>query len=146
MSLSSLYTELILEHSRNCENKRNLECATCTKRGYNPSCGDDITIELLMEEGKVIDAAFSGDGCAISQASTSMMIDLIKGRTSEEVQKLVQIFFGMIKKEIEKEEDLDLLEEAIAFQNISNMPARVKCAVLAWHTLIQAIEELNPQS
>ena len=126
MDLSSLYTELILEHSRNCDNKRHLDCATCTKRGHNPSCGDDITIELLMEDGKIVDAAFTGTGCAISQASTSMMIDLVKGRSAEEAQGLSEMFLGMIK-----------------FQNISNMPARVKCAVLAWHTLTQAIQEAN---
>jgi nitrogen fixation NifU-like protein len=143
MDLSSLYTELILEHSRNCDNKRHLDCATCTKRGHNPSCGDDITIELLMEDGKIVDAAFTGTGCAISQASTSMMIDLVKGRSAEEAQGLSEIFLGMIKREIKTEAELELLEEAIAFQNISNMPARVKCAVLAWHTLTQAIQEAN---
>lgn len=146
MDLSSLYTELILEHSRNCENKRHLECATCSKRGHNPSCGDDITIELLMEDGKIVDAAFTGSGCAISQASTSMMIDLVKGRSAEEAEELSQIFLGMIKREIKTEEELELLEEAIAFQNISNMPARVKCAVLAWHTLTEAIQEANLHS
>lgn len=143
MSLNALYTELILEHSRNCENKRSLECATCSKRGYNPSCGDDITIELQVEEGKIIDAAFTGSGCAISQASTSMMIDLVKGRSSEEAQQLTEIFLGMIKREIKEEDQLEILDEAIAFQNISNMPARVKCAVLAWHTLTQAIEDTD---
>ena len=146
MNLSSLYTELILEHSRNCENKRQLECATCSKRGHNPSCGDDITIELLMEDGKIVDAAFTGSGCAISQASTSMMIDLVKGRSAEEAEELSQIFLGMIKREIKTEEELELLEEVIAFQNISNMPARVKCAVLAWHTLTEAIQEANLHS
>ncbi|HHY09869.1 MAG TPA: SUF system NifU family Fe-S cluster assembly protein [Firmicutes bacterium] len=144
MDLSSLYTELILEHSRNCENKRSLECATCKKRGYNPSCGDDITIELLIEDGEILDAAFLGEGCAISQASTSMMIDLIKGRSAKEAQKLVNLFLGMIKREINDEETLEVLEEAIALKNISNMPARVKCAVLAWHTLSAAINETKP--
>ena len=141
MNLDALYTDLILEHSRNCENKRRLECATCSKRGHNPSCGDDITIELLLEEGQILDAAFTGNGCAISQASTSMMIDLVKGRSAEEVQKLTDIFLKMIRREIKNEEELEILDEAIAFQNISNMPARVKCAVLAWHTLKEAIKE-----
>lgn len=145
MNLNALYTELILEHSRNGENKRNLESVTCTKRGHNPSCGDDITIELKMENGRIVDAAFTGTGCAISQASTSMMIDLVKGRSAEEVKELAKIFLGMIKREIKTEEELELLQEAIAFQNISNMPARVKCAVLAWHTLTEAIKEVVPQ-
>ncbi len=143
MNLDSLYTQLILEHSRNCANKRHLECATCARRGFNPSCGDDITIELLLQKGKIVDAAFTGDGCAISQASTSMMINLIKGRSAEEAKDLTAIFLRMIRREIKSDEELALLEEAIAFQNISNMPARVKCAVLAWHTLLRAIEETS---
>lgn len=146
MDLNALYTELILEHSRNCENKRHLHCATCSQRGHNPSCGDDITIELLVEDGKIVDAAFTGNGCAISQASTSIMIDLIRGRSAEEAQGLADIFLGMIKREISSEEELELLEEAVAFQNISNMPARVKCAVLAWHTLTEAMKDLTPRN
>ncbi|NMB20420.1 MAG: SUF system NifU family Fe-S cluster assembly protein [Firmicutes bacterium] len=142
MDLSALYTELILEHSQKSEHKRQLKTSTCSERGHNPSCGDDITIELLVEDGKIVDAAFTGSGCAISQASTSMMIDLIKGRSAEEAQTLANIFLGMIKREISSEAELELLEEAIAFQNVSNMPARVKCAVLAWHTLTEAMKEL----
>ncbi len=142
MDLSALYTELILEHSQKSEHKRQLKTSTCSERGHNPSCGDDITIELLVEDGKIVDAAFTGSGCAISQASTSMMIDLIKGRSAEEAQTLAYIFLGMIKREISSEAELELLEEAIAFQNVSNMPARVKCAVLAWHTLTEAMKEL----
>lgn len=140
MNLNALYTELILEHSQNSEHKRELKSATCSERGHNPSCGDDITIKLLVEDGKIADAAFTGSGCAISQASTSMMIDLIKGRSAEEAQSLANIFLRMIKREISSEAKLELLDEAIAFQNISNMPARVKCAVLAWHTLTEAIK------
>lgn len=142
MDLSALYTELILEHSQKSEHKRQLKTSTCSERGHNPSCGDDITIELLVEDGKIVDAAFTGSGCAISQASTSMMIDLIKGRSAEEAQTLANIFLGMIKREISSEAELELLEEAIAFQNVSNMPARVKCAVLAWHTLTEAMKGL----
>lgn len=142
MDLSALYTELILEHSRSGEHKRELSVPTCSHRGHNPSCGDDITIQLVVEEGKIVDAAFTGSGCAISQASTSMMIDLIKGRSQEEAEKLAEIFLGMIKREITSEQELELLEEAVAFQNISNMPARVKCAVLAWHTLKEAMKDL----
>lgn len=144
MNLRELYTELILEHSRNSENKRHLECATCTKRGHNPSCGDEITIELLVEEGLIKDAAFVGSGCAISQASTSMMIDLIKGRSAGEAQKLADVFLGMIRREIKSEAELAILEEAVAFQNIANMPARVQCAVLAWHTFKAALAAPKP--
>ena len=87
------------------------------------------------------DAAYTGSGCAISQASASMMIDIIKGKSVDEAFRLVDIFLGMIKKEVTDEAELEELEDAIALQNISNMPARVKCAVLAWHTLKEALKK-----
>ncbi len=142
MDLNELYTELILEHSQSGHNKRHLKDANCTERGHNPSCGDDITLELVCAEyGTIKDASFTGIGCAISQASTSMMIDLIKGKSKEEAEKLADIFLSMIKKEITDDEELEVLEDAIVFKNISNMPARVKCAVLSWHTLKEAIKK-----
>lgn len=142
MDLNELYTELILEHSQSGHNKRHLKDANCTERGHNPSCGDDITLELVCaEDGTIKDASFTGIGCAISQASTSMMIDLIKGKSKEEAEKLADIFLSMIKKEITNDEELEVLEDAIVFKNISNMPARVKCAVLSWHTLKEAIKK-----
>lgn len=141
MDLNQLYTELILEHSQSGHNKKHLEHANCSERGHNPSCGDDITLELVCgEDGKIEDASFTGSGCAISQASTSMMIDLIKGKSKEEAEKLADIFLSMIKKEITDDEELEVLEDAIIFKNISNMPARVKCAVLSWHTLKEAVK------
>ena len=85
--------------------------------------------------------AFSGHGCAISQASTSIMIDTLKGKTVKEAQNIIKTFIGMIKREQESEEELEKLEDAIAFKNIANMPARVKCALLAWHTLEDMIEK-----
>lgn len=81
------------------------------------------------------DMAFSGHGCAISQASTSIMIDTLKGKTANEAKKIIETFIGMIKREITDEAELETLEDAIAFKNVANMPARVKCALLAWHTL-----------
>lgn len=141
MDLNELYTELILEHSQSGHNKKHLEDANCTERGHNPSCGDDITLELVCdEEGYIKDASFTGSGCAISQASTSIMIDIIKGRSKEEAVKLADIFLSMIKKEITADEELEVLEDAIIFKNISNMPARVKCAVLSWRTLKEAVK------
>ena len=134
-ALGDLYTEVIGEHSRSPENKGELAAATVRERGHNPSCGDEITLELLIEGDIIKDAAFTGVGCAISQASTDIMIDLMRGKTVEEAQRLAQLFTSMIKREVTDDAALEELDEAIALKNISNMPARVKCAVLAWHTL-----------
>ena len=134
-ALGDLYTEVIGEHSRSPENKGELAAATVRERGHNPSCGDEITLELQIENDIIKDAAFTGVGCAISQASTDIMIDLMRGKTVEEAQRLAQLFTSMIKREVTDDAALEELDEAIALKNISNMPARVKCAVLAWHTL-----------
>ena len=139
--LEAVYTEVITEHSRCQENKHPLACATCCRKGHNPSCGDEITLELKVEDGIVQDAAFTGAGCAISQASTDIMIDLMRGKTVEEARNLTDKFMAMIKREVTAEDELEDLEEAIALKNIANMPARVKCAVLAWRTLKEALEK-----
>jgi nitrogen fixation protein NifU and related proteins len=140
MDLSSIYTELIMEHSQSHHNRRNLDHPDYSEKGHNPSCGDEITLEIKFEGELISDAAFTGSGCAISQASTSMMIDLIKGKSRQEALELVETFIAMIKREIKSEEELEKLEDAIVLKNISNMPARVKCAVLAWHTLKEVIK------
>jgi len=98
-------------------------------------------LQVNVVDGIVKDAAYTGSGCAISQASASMMIDVITGKSLEEAFQLVDLFLGMIKKEVTDEDELEALEDAIALQNISNMPARVKCAVLAWHTLKEALKK-----
>ncbi len=140
-ALGDLYTEVIGEHSRSPENKGELAAATVRERGHNPSCGDEITLELLIEGDIIKDAAFTGVGCAISQASTDIMIDLMRGKTVEEAQRLAQLFTSMIKREVTDDAALEELDEAIALKNISNMPARVKCAVLAWHTLEDVLKK-----
>ena len=141
MDLSSIYSQLIMEHNKSGHNKRPLDNPNIVERGHNPSCGDDITLQLKIKDGQIEDASFQGVGCAISQASASMMIDLIKGRGLDEATKLAETFLGMIKKEVTDEKELEGLEDLIVFQSISNMPARVKCAVLAWHTLKDALSE-----
>ena len=119
----------------NSYNKRKLKNANYEEIGHNPNCGDEITLEVSLNGDKIEDMAFSGHGCAISQASTSIMIDTLKGKTVKEAQDIIKTFIGMIKREKESEEDLEKLEDAVALKNIANMPARVKCALLAWHTL-----------
>ena len=133
--LSDVYNELIMEHSMNSYNKKKLENANFCEMGHNPNCGDEITLQLKIDGDKIQDMAFSGHGCAISQASTSIMIDTLKGKTIEEAKEIIKIFIEMIKRETKSEEELEKLEDAIAFKNVANMPARVKCALLAWHTI-----------
>ena len=133
--LTDVYNDLIMEHSMNSYNKKKLEGANYSEIGHNPNCGDEITLELKLDGNKIEDMAFTGHGCAISQASTSIMIDTLKGKTIEEAKEIIKTFIEMIKREIKDEKELEKLEDAIAFKNIANMPARVKCALLAWHTL-----------
>ena len=139
--IEDIYTELIAEHNRAPENKKHLENPNIKERGHNPSCGDEITLELEVADGIIKDASFTGVGCAISQASTDMMIDLLRGKTVDEAKHLADLFISMIKGEVTDDEQLEELDEAAALKNISTMPARVKCAVLAWHTLNTAIKQ-----
>ena len=133
--LTDIYNDLIMEHSMNSYNKKKIENPTYCEMGHNPNCGDEIEIQLKLNGNIIEYMAFTGHGCAISQASTSIMIDTLKGKTVEEAKEIIKTFIDMIKRETQNEEDLKKLEDAIAFKNISNMPARVKCALLAWHTI-----------
>lgn len=139
--LTDIYNELIMEHSMNSYNKKKLDNATFSEIGHNPNCGDEITLEIKLNGDIIEDMAFSGHGCAISQSSTSIMIDTLKGKTIEEAKEIIKTFIGMIKREITDEGELKKLEDAIAFKNVSNMPARVKCALLAWHTIEGMLEK-----
>lgn len=139
MELRSIYNEILTEHNMHPNNKQEIENPTIELRGVNPSCGDDITLELKLENDVVVDGGYTGTGCAISQASVDMMLDLVIGRKKEEALKLAELFMGMIKGEVKEEEALEELDEAIALRDIAHMPARVKCAVLGWHTLEQML-------
>lgn len=143
--LNNVYNELIMEHSMNSYNKKKLEDADYCEVGHNPNCGDEITLELKLNGDIIEDMAFSGHGCAISQASTSIMIDVLKGKTIKEAKEIIKTFIDMIKRETKSEVELEKLEEAIAFRNVANMPARVKCALLAWHTIEDMLNEDNNQ-
>jgi len=145
MAISDMYTQLITEHSRDKRNRREIEDATHEHSGVNPSCGDEITLKLKEKDGIIEDAAFEGAGCAISQASASMMTDILRGRTIDEARRLADLFLGMIKGDVTDDEELEELEEAIALKGISKMPARVKCAVLPWHTFQAAVGEAAAQ-
>ncbi|MDR0861239.1 MAG: SUF system NifU family Fe-S cluster assembly protein [Oscillospiraceae bacterium] len=141
MAIDEIYTQVITEHSRDKRNRRHIDHATRTQKGVNPSCGDEIELELREENGVITDAAFTGSGCAISQASASMMADLIRGKTLDEAESICATFLGMIKGDVTDAEQLEVLDEALALQGVSHMPARVKCATLSWHTLKTALGE-----
>lgn len=136
---NSFYREIVNDHNLRPAHKHDLPGANMELRGVNPSCGDDITLYLYVEDGIIKDGAFTGDGCAISQASADMMLDLIIGKRKEEALHLSELFLRMIKGSV-SESELDELEEAGALIDISHMPARVKCAVLGWHTMESLID------
>lgn len=135
----SFYNEILTDHNLHPMHKHELADANMQLEGVNPSCGDDIILNLKVENGKIVDGSFTGDGCAISQASADIMLDLIIGREVEEAERLKESFLHMIKGEA-TDEEMELLEEAGALADISHMPARVKCAVLGWHTLENMLE------
>lgn len=141
MNLSEIYTEVIMDHNQSKHNKGPLEGADASVRGHNPNCGDDLTIHLKVEEGVLIDVTYEGSGCAISEASASIMIDLLKGETVQAAKEKIALFIGMIKSEVSDEVAEEELLDASILSNIKNMPARVKCAVLAWHALEQAMSK-----
>jgi len=136
--MANFYNEILIEHNQHPFHKCRLDGEYLSQRGYNPTCGDDITLQLKVEDGLIKEGAFTGAGCAISQASCDMMLDLVIGKSEEEALRLVEIFTRMIKGKI-TDEELDELEEAGSLIDISHMPARVKCAVLGWHTLEQVL-------
>lgn len=134
MANKIFYNEILTDHNLHPGNKRDIPDANLVLEGVNPSCGDDIILKLRVKDGIIEDGGFTGDGCAVSQASADMMLDLIIGKPETEARRLSEIFLRMIKGKI-TEEELEELEEAGVLQDISHMPARVKCAVLGWHTM-----------
>ena len=134
METNNFYNDILIDHNLHPMHKRTLPNANLVLEGVNPSCGDDIVIQLFVEDGIVKDGAFAGDGCAISQASSDIMIDMVIGKKKEEALHLADLFIRMIRNEC-TEEEIEELEEAGALRDISHMPARVKCAVLSWRTM-----------
>ncbi len=130
----NFYGEVLTDHNLHPLHKHGLSCATCSHRGINPSCGDDITLELDIRDGVIRGGSFKGSGCAVSQASADIMLELIIGKTVEEAKHYQELFMKMIGGEI-NDDELEELEEAGALQSVAKMPARVKCAVLSWRTL-----------
>lgn len=140
MTNKSFYNEILTEHNMRPEFKFDMPDADITLEGVNPSCGDDIFLNLTLDGDIISDGSFSGDGCAISQASADIMLGMIIGKTKEEALKLGETFMKMISGTA-TEEEIKSLGEAAALKDISHMPARVKCAVLGWRTLKEALKD-----
>ena len=138
MENRSFYNEILTEHNVHPEFKHDLPDADIVLEGVNPSCGDDIWLKLRTDGDTIVDGAFIGDGCAISQASADIMLGMVIGRKKDEALQLGQTFMRMIQGEA-SEEEIESLEEASALRDIAHLPARVKCAVLGWRTLKEAI-------
>jgi nitrogen fixation NifU-like protein len=135
--LDDLYRDLILDHYRHPRNRGELENASAKVDGYNPLCGDEVEVELRFDDDTIEDVAFKGRGCSISQASTSMMTDAIKGRSKEEAAAMIAAFKRMMTEP--EEEPPELLGDLEAFQGVAKFPVRVKCATLAWNVLEQGL-------
>ena len=137
--LRSLYQEIILEHNKKPRNFGKLAGATRTLEGYNPLCGDHYTLYLKIEDDKIIDITFEGAGCAISKASASVMTTLVKGKTRDEAQKMFETFHKLVTGGL-TDITFETLGKLAAFAGVSEFPARVKCASLAWHTMNNALD------
>lgn len=138
--LRALYQEMILDHNRTPRNFRIMEDADRQVEGYNPVCGDQYVIYVKLGDGRINDVSFTGAGCAISKASASMMSSMVKGKTTEEAEELFEKFHNLVTGRSGKKENLEDLGKLAAFAGVSEYPARVKCASLAWHTLKNALE------
>jgi nitrogen fixation NifU-like protein len=136
-----LYQEMILDHNKNPRNFGELEDATHKAVGHNPLCGDHIEIFLKVKDGKVEDVKFKGVGCAISKASASIMTTVLKGKTLDEVKNLFEKFHHVITSKPDEPVNTEELGKLAVFAGVREFPVRVKCATLAWHTLIEAIEK-----
>ena len=138
--LSELYQQVILDHNKKPRNFHKLETANRTAEGFNPLCGDQLTVYLQMEEGVVKDVSFVGTGCAISKASASMMTQAVKGKSREEAQVLFDEFHRMVTGELDEKGTPNHLGRLKIFAGVRDYPARVKCASLSWHTMHAALE------
>ena len=134
-----LYQQVIIEHNKKPRNYGDLEPCTHHAHGLNPLCGDDIVLKVVVADGIVQDIRFLGQGCAISKASSSLMTVNVKGKPVAEAELMVEQFRGMIRGTLDTAVDPNILGKLSLFQNVKNLPSRVKCAVLPWATLHSAL-------
>jgi nitrogen fixation protein NifU and related proteins len=147
MQLDSLYQEIILDHYRRPRHKGLRDPFEAQVHHVNPTCGDEVTLRVHLVDGRVEDVSYEGMGCSISQASTSVMTDLVIGRTVEEALGVGDEFLALMQSKGQAEPDDEVLEDAVAFAGVSKYPARIKCALLGWMALkdatAQAVDAQN---
>jgi nitrogen fixation NifU-like protein len=141
--LRELYQEVILDHNKSPRNFKKLDTANRTAEGYNPLCGDKIDIFLDVEDNIVKDISFQGSGCAISKASASLMSTIIKGKSVEEAKKLFEKFHNLITGKLDENISIKELGKLAVLGGVKEFPMRVKCASLAWHTMLTALKNEN---
>jgi nitrogen fixation NifU-like protein len=145
--LEDLYQEVVMDHNRRPRNFKKLENAQRTAEGFNPLCGDQISLYLNVDDDGVIeDIGFEGAGCAISKATASMMTEAIKGKNVDKAEEIFEAFRHMITRKPEEEYDYELLGDLEILQGVSQFPTRIKCATLSWHTLNSALDGKQPSS
>ena len=143
--MASIYTAALMEHNAHPDYKYQMDEPTCTHDGVNPSCGDELTLSLRLRGDRIEEAAFTGHGCAVSQAAADMMADLVTGETVGEARRLSGLYLDMIKGRPLTDEERADLDEAAELESIARMPARVKCAELAWRTLEKLLDQILPK-
>ena len=139
--LKELYQQVILDHNKSPRNFKKLEHANHSAEGYNPLCGDKVNIYLQIEDHTIKDISFQGSGCAISKASASLMSSALKGKTAEEAEKIFEKFHDLITGKLDENDSIEELGKLAVFAGVKEFPVRVKCASLAWHTMISALKE-----
>ena len=137
--LSELYQQVILDHNKKPRNFRKLDTANHSAEGFNPLCGDQLTVYLSLEDDAVSEITFEGSGCAISKAAASMMTQAVKGKTKQEAEQLFSEFHGMVTGELDEETTANGLGNLKIFSGVREFPVRVKCASLPWHTMHAAL-------
>jgi len=146
MNLDNLYQEVILDHYKNPQNKKLSTEYDAQVHHVNPSCGDEITLNVTLDGDSVKAITWDGVGCSISQASTSIMSEIVLGKTTEEVSGLISGFLEMIQSKGKNPGNEDLLQDAVVFSGVSKFPARVKCALLGWMALKDALTQLSEKN
>ncbi len=141
--LRELYQQVILDHNKSPRNFKKIETANHYAEGYNPLCGDRIDVYVKLNEDKIEDISFMGSGCAISKASASLMSTMVKGKTIEEAEKIFERFQHLITGKMNEEVNTDEVGKLAVFAGVREFPSRIKCASLAWHTMLSALKEKN---